>query len=166
MNHTLQKSIHKIINQKPLKRAGQNPGYYTLPINFSSLIEKGDHVKCGLKESIMHYIHLITTTYLGECRFDASFGCSIWEYDFDNSMSDLNLRENLGRSLDHALGKNEKRLTDIEVHIEITQSDISLEQTAKRLKKRVDIKINATLKKTNEHFMYSEYFFLGPLSYN
>jgi phage baseplate assembly protein W len=139
--------------------------YIKLPIKFESITERHELNRCELKESIAQYIHLITTSYLGECRFDPTFGCSIWEFDFDNSMSDLTLKDNLRDSLTNAIINNEKRLTKIEVTVRITQSEITA-FAGKRIKKKIDIQINAKIVKTNEAFNYFEYFFLGPLSYN
>lgn len=140
--------------------------FIKLPIKFESIIERNVLKRCELKESIAQYIHLITTSYLGECRFDPSFGCSIWEYDFDNSMNDLTLKENIRESLYNAITQNEKRLNSIEVIVKITQSEINSFTLSKRIKKRIDIQINAKIIKTNEQFNYFEFFFLGPLSYN
>lgn len=144
----------------------QKNKFIKLPIKFESITERRELNRCELKESIAQYIHLITTSYMGECRFDPSFGCSIWDFDFDNSMSDLTLKDNLRDSLTFAITNNEKRLTGIEIIVKITQSEITTFTVSKRIKKRIDIQINAKIIKTNEQFSYYEFFFLGPLSYN
>jgi phage baseplate assembly protein W len=136
-----------------------------LPIEFEKLTEREELPKCNLKESIAQYIHLIATSYLGECRFDASFGCSIWEFDFDNSMTEVSLRENLIMSLTQAITSNEKRLNSIEVSVRIAQMEMVSTSNALRIKKKIDIDVKAKLVKTNETFKYYEFFFLGPLSY-
>jgi phage baseplate assembly protein W len=139
--------------------------YYTLPIRFSDLIDQKGHSTCDLKSSVAQYIHLITTTYLGEYRIDPDFGCSIWEYDFDNTMTDNRLKEGLKRSLIHALERYEKRLHNLEISINITQAELLHIANSKRVKKRIEVQIKAILIHTNEPFSYFEYFFLGPLSY-
>lgn len=127
-------------------------------------MEQKEHPKCSIKESIAQYLHLIATTYMGECRFDPSFGCSIWDYDFVNSMTDVKLRDTLKKSLREAISKNEHRLTGLEVSVKISQVELSAANT-KRLKKRIDVRLKAKLVKTDELFQYYEFFFLGPLSY-
>lgn len=138
--------------------------YYTLPLSYERLMEQQEHPRCNLKESVAQYIHLVATTYLGECRFDVSFGCSIWDYDFVNSMTDVKLRDTLKKSLHEAISKNEKRLYDLEVSVMISQVELT-GSASRRLKKRIDVRLQAKLEKTNELFQYYEYFFLGPLSY-
>lgn len=139
--------------------------YYTLPIRFSELKEQKAHSTCDLKTSVAQYIHLITTTYLGEYRIDPDFGCSIWEFDFDNTMTDNRMKEGLKRSLLHALEKYEKRLHNFEITVSITQAELTHLVDSKRVKKRIEVKIKAVLIHTNEPFTYFEFFFLGPLSY-
>lgn len=138
--------------------------YYALPLSFETLIEQKEHPGKGLKESIAQYIHLIATTYLGECRYDTAFGCSIWDYDFVNSMTDIKLKNTLKDSLLEAITKNERRIKDLSVDVTISQVSISLKNTT-RLKKKIDVSLRAKLRKTDEDFIYYEYFYLGPLSY-
>lgn len=151
---------HNII----LKEISAKSGYYTLPLSYSRLMEQQEHPRCELKESVAQYIHLVATTYLGECRFDASFGCSIWDYDFINAMTDVKLRDTLKKSLLEAIGKNEKRLNKLEVSVMISQVELSA-NNSRRMKKRIDVRLQARLVKTDEPFQYYEFFFLGPLSY-
>lgn len=147
----------------------QHPGngsskYYALPISFASLIEQKEPPKKGLKESIAQYLHLIATTYLGECRFDTAFGCSIWDYDFENAMTDIKLKNILKESLTEAICRNENRIKNLQVGVAISQVSISLKNTT-RLKKKIDVSLHGKLVKTDEDFSYFEYFYLGPLSY-
>ena len=58
--------------------------FYNIPIKFSDLTEKKELAKIGLGESISRLIHLIAITHFGECKFDDTFGCEIWEHDFEN----------------------------------------------------------------------------------
>ncbi len=148
-----------------MEKTDKSYKYYKLPIDFEKLTEREELPKCNLKESIAQYIHLIATSYLGECRFDVDFGCSLWEYDFDNSMTEITLRDNLIASLSQAISNNEKRLNNVEVSVRISQMEMVSALQALRIKKKVDIDVSAKLIKTNETFKYYEFFFLGPLSY-
>lgn len=138
---------------------------YKLPLKPSYLFKKQEHPKCGLKESIAHFIHLLNTSYFGECRFDESFGCSIWELDFDNLKSGTKLRTLIKASLENSLKKHEARLTRISVDVKIKQEEIEGAKSVNRIKKRIDLLIKGKIKKTNEDFSYIEYFYIGPLSY-
>ncbi|MBN2484896.1 MAG: GPW/gp25 family protein [Bacteroidales bacterium] len=139
--------------------------YYTLPLNYASLKGRKAHDTCGLQTSVAQYIHLITTTYLGEFRVDPEFGCNVWEYDFDNTVTDNSLKENLKKSILNALDKYEKRLHNSSVTVSIKQVEVDELFKSKRIKKRIEIEIKAKLSATNETFSYFEYFYLGPLSY-
>ncbi len=142
-----------------------NNNYYTLPINAQHLITSREHEKCNLNESISHYIHLINTSYFGECTFDESFGCSIWIIDFDNLKSTTKLRTLIQDSLYDSLSLHEKRLHELRVDVRIKQEELTGHTTSNRIKKRIDIRIKGKVIKTNEVFTYVEYFYIGPLSY-
>ena len=142
-----------------------NNRYYTLPLNANKLISNKTHETCNLKESISHYIHLINTSYLGECTFDESFGCSVWLIDFDNLTSANRLNSLIQDSLTEALRKNEARIRNISIGVKIKQEELFGMKSSNRIKKRIDIKVNAKVVKTNETFSYVEYFYIGPLSY-
>ena len=139
--------------------------YYTLPLKTIDFITNKTHNVCVINESISHHIHLINTTYFGECTFDESFGCSIWNVDFDNLKSQNKLKELINDSLLFSLKRHEKRLSDIMVNVRVMQEEISDAKVINRIKKKVDINITGKIKKTNEEFSYVEYFYIGPLSY-
>ena len=142
-----------------------NNRYYPLPLNANKLISNIAHDTCSLKESISHYIHLINTSYLGECAFDESFGCSVWLIDFDNLTTANRLSSMIQLSLTEALTKNEPRIRNIKIGVRMKQEELLGMKNSNRIKKRVDIKVKAKVVKTNETFSYVEYFYIGPLSY-
>ncbi len=139
--------------------------YYTLPLEFSKLKSKKGHETCELQTSVGQYIHLIITTYLGEYSIDPDFGCSIWDYDFDNMISDNALKEGLKRNLIYALSKYEKRIHNLEVSVLISQAEVGEYSVDRRVKKRIEVAVNGKLMATNEKFNFFQHFFLGPLSY-
>jgi phage baseplate assembly protein W len=131
----------------------------------NDFITNKNHATCNINQSIVHHIHLLNTTYFGECTFDTTFGCSIWDIDFDN-LKNLNfLKENIKNSLYESLMLHEKRLSKIAVDVKIKQEEILEPKVSNRIKKRVSIKITGKIKKTNENFSYVEQFYIGPLSY-
>ena len=139
--------------------------YYTLPLNAINFITNIAHEKCSINESIAHHIHLITTSYFGECSFDELFGCSFWIIDFDNLKSHNNIKELILKSLKSSLRRHEKRLYKINITVNIKQEEIEFLEKGTKIKKRIDINIKGNVKKTNEVFKYFEYFYIGPLSY-
>lgn len=139
--------------------------FYTLPLKTDDFISNRTHKVCLINDSIAYHIHLINTSYFGECSFDESFGCSIWDIDFDNLKSLNKLKELINESLLASLKRHEKRLSNISVNVKIIQEEILEQKTSNRIKKKVNINIKGKIRKTNEDFSYIEYFFIGPLSY-
>lgn len=137
--------------------------YLTQPINFGGLTKGEEQSTCGLHQSIAQRIHLLLVTNLGEFRVDPTFGCIIWEHDFEN-MSNLNLwKDKMMRSVKDGLEKFEKRLFNCQVSIELSQQEFSGGDELRRIKRRVDIKVNAKIKRTNEAFLFEETLFISPV---
>lgn len=139
--------------------------YFSLPFNSKSIITNKEHNKCTIKESISHFIHLLTTSYFGECTFDDSFGCSIWDVDFDNLSSVNKIKNEISDSLSNSLKLHEKRLAKINIEVSIRQEEITVQNESTIVKKKVSLQIKGKVKKTAEDFLYKEYFYIGPLSY-
>lgn len=137
--------------------------YYQLPLKTGSLLKKKEHSKCSLAESVSGMVHLIAVTYFGECKHDEGFGCEIWEHDFENISNPQQHRERLIESVKKTIEKQEKRLTDIFVDIQIQQIDYRMLQ--RRIKSRITLTVKGRLLATNESFSHFDQFFIGPLSY-
>ncbi len=142
-----------------------NNGYFNYPLDVDNIIKGNTLQRISLRESIAQHLHLIITSYLGENLFEPSFGCSVWEYDFDNTVTDVRLRDLIKESLVQAIAVQETRIKGLDIKVVISQAEINSIKVFKRIKKRVDIEINSRLVSTSEEFKYFEYFFLGPLSY-
>ena len=139
--------------------------YFQLPLKPDRLIKNMSHEKCNLNVSISSHIHLINTTYFGECSFDESYGCSIWDIDFDNLSNVNKIKENISKSLLNSLKEHEKRLTSVAIEVKIKQEELTSEIKSMIVKKKVTIRVKATIVKTSEKFFYEEHFYIGPLSY-
>jgi phage baseplate assembly protein W len=137
--------------------------YYRIPLRLGDVTRKKEIPKCTLPESVAQMVHLIVTTGFGECRHNPSFGSEIWEKDFENIANSQLYRENLRKSIQTAIEKNEIRLTGVKVDIQIEQVDYTFFN--RRTKSRIRIKVTGILAKTNEPFSISDQFFIGPLSY-
>lgn len=142
-----------------------NQNYYKLPFNTSSLVTNKKLERCDLKQSIAYSIHLINTSYFGECVFDETYGCCLWDIDFDNLSSSTKIKEAVRKSLLDSLKIHEKRLTSIRIIVGIKQEEFETAGKSALVKKKVSITVKAKVKKTNEDYVYNEFFFIGPLSY-
>ncbi|MBQ4821284.1 GPW/gp25 family protein [Aquimarina sp. MMG016] len=142
-----------------------NISYYKLPLETSKITSNKELDKCSIMQSIVGFIHLITTSYFGECTFDESFGCSIWNVDFDNLTSTNKLRNTISESLVESIIYQEKRLKKVNVEVMIEQEEFQNRGKLNRIKKRVDIKVVGVVSQTNEPFSCVERFYIAPLSF-
>jgi len=139
--------------------------YYDIPIDFRKIIDKKDIRKIDLKNSIHNVIHLITVTSYNEVKHDSSFGTEIWKYDFENIYNTHLLKDELKKSILNSIRKNEKRLINIKIDLQIEQVEISTKIQNRRIKTQIQMVVKGEIDKTNEPFHHQEAFFIGPLSY-
>jgi len=139
--------------------------YFSIPIKFNKLISNNEHYKCDIKESIAHNIRLISTSSFGECTFDETFGCAIWDVDFDNLSSTNKIKEIITKSLYNSISKHEKRIAKLNIEVTIKQEEITTSSNQNVVKKKISIEIKGVVIKTNEPYFFEEFFYIGPLSY-
>lgn len=138
--------------------------YYKIPMDFEAVINKKDAEKISIDNSISQQIFLISTTALGECKFDETFGTEIWEMDFDLLKTDNSLKEFIVNAMKKAIVMHEKRL--LLEDVEVSVKDHNLGTIGKRrMKKRVVISVKGQVLETNRPFLFQNSFFVGPLSY-
>jgi phage baseplate assembly protein W len=125
----------------------------------------GTHDKCSTTDSIGEHIHLIMTTAFGEMQQDESFGCSIWDCDFDNLTAKNKMRERVKDSIRQSVLKYEQRLESVKAEVYIKEEELNTTIFGRQVKKRMEVHISAVNKITNEPFYYRDSFFTGPLSY-
>ena len=140
--------------------------YYTLPFDAGSLMEKKRHPAWEIKESIQINVNLILKTHLHEYRFDSSYGCMIWNKDFDSVSNVTRWLTELKSSILVSVEKNESRLSDIGVDLSIEAAKIpeKFKNQPLRMRHRITIKITGKIKHLNEPFEHFEYLFFSPLS--
>lgn len=140
--------------------------YYTLPFDASSLVGKRRHSVCDIKESIQINVNLILRTHLREYRFDSSYGCLIWNKDFDSVSNVTRWLSEVKSSILVSIEKNESRLSDINVELSIEAAKIpdKFKDQPLRMRHRITIKITGKIKHLNEPFEHFEYLFFSPLS--
>ncbi len=124
-----------------------------------------EHPSCTLKDSIGQRLHLILITNLNECRYDPEFGNLLWELDFENIPNITAWKDTMSKAIKEAVGNYETRLDNVKAVLDVTEEELinKEKQTLKRIKKRVDIRIHANLKKTNEQFYFQETLYVSPL---
>ena len=133
------------------------------PVCDKKLIET--NINCTLKDSIAQRIHLILITNLNEFRYDTNFGNKMWDHDFENIPNINQWKDTMSKSIKEAIIKFEKRLLNVKATLELTEEEFinREQQTFKKIKKRVDVKIQGNLKKTNEQFYFQELMYISPL---
>ena len=141
--------------------------YYGLPVKFSDLFKKKQLPKVIVFESIVFNIRLILWSHFGENRFDESYGCSVWDQDFEVVYSDNVWKEQLSISIRDTLTKHEKRLSNIRVEATIGEQEFKNskgETIVHRVKRKIELKIQGNFYLTNELFTTREVLFISPLS--
>lgn len=140
---------------------------YKLPIRFDSVFEENGQpmLTCNEVESIDQHIELLLTTCPGEHKFNKSFGCRIWDMDFERVVSRQKWEEDFTTYIREAVRTFEQRLTDVTVAIhimEVTQEDTVIKSTA--IKKKVIVHIKGQLVSSNDYCSFRYKLYLGPLS--
>jgi predicted component of type VI protein secretion system len=136
--------------------------FYTLPLRLDKIVNRKPVSSCTLQESIAQNIYLLITTGFKELRFDHSYGCRIWEQDFE-IMANIKWKDTLSFSLEETIKTHEKRLKDIKVKIEIEEYKF-LNKENTRIKKKLNVKAEGFTVKTNEKFEFMEQIFIAPFS--
>lgn len=141
--------------------------YYKLPIRFDSVFD--EYAKpmdtCNEIVSIDQYIELLLTTCPGEHKFDKTFGCRIWEMDFERVASRKKWIDDFTAYVLEAVVAFEKRLKDVSVNIsirDVTREDYTMQTTA--IKQEVMVYIDSRLVSNNDPCKFSYALYLGPLS--
>lgn len=138
--------------------------YYQAPFDFKRFFEKKELRKLSVRDSISQFISVIITTYFEEYTYDEEFGSEIWETDFDLLVNANVLKEQIKYSLTDQIVRYEKRLTNIDLNVELMER-LSNNSNKVRLKKYLLITITGTIIKTDEPFGFTGDYYLAPLSY-
>ncbi|TFH38086.1 MAG: hypothetical protein E4G95_04180 [Bacteroidia bacterium] len=137
--------------------------FLQIPIQTELITSQKQLKRCSLNDSVADMIRLITITHFGENKEDESFGNELWDNDFETIDNIQAFKERLAESLHKAVIQHEKRLGSVKVIVGFEQ--VLTKVLNKRVRQRIQITIEGTLRKTNESFTHSEVFFMGPLSY-
>ena len=137
--------------------------FLQIPLQTGLITRQKQLKRCSLNDSVADMIRLITTTHFGENKQDDSFGNELWEHDFETVVNIQIFKETMSESLKKAIVQHEKRLNNVKVSIGFEQVMTTVYN--RRIRQRIQITVEGTLRKTNEPFSHSEVFFIGPLSY-
>lgn len=139
--------------------------YYKMPLQLGPVMEGNELATCSQVDSITKNLELILMTRFGEHRSDPSFGCEIWELDFELIVSARLWEEKLRQSLFRSVTSHELRLSNTEVNIAVSDMEkFNVFKQYTEIKKRVDIYVMGVIHKTGESFSFRTNMFLSPLS--
>ena len=93
---------------------------YHKPFRFDKLLSNSDLKDTDLGSSISQNLELILFTRYGEHRHDTTFGCEIWDLDFELIVSETIWEEKFRKSLLKSVSTYENRLNDVDVSIKMT----------------------------------------------
>ena len=136
--------------------------YYALPLRLDRIAAKKPAGSCALQESVAQNLYLLITTEFGECRHDHSYGCSIWENDFE-IIANIKWKDTLSDSLEETISIHEPRIRNSKVKVEIEEYKLSTRESI-RIKKKLVIRVEAMMVRTNEKFEFAEQIFIAPFS--
>lgn len=138
------------------------PKFYTLPLRIDDILNNKQHPLCALPQSIAQNIYLIITSHFGESYYDNSYGCLIWEKDFE-VMPNTKWIDYIEPALIESIQKSERRLSSIDVKVQVSEFEFKSKKGT-RAKKRIHIHVKGIISKTNESFQFTEQIYISPLS--
>jgi predicted component of type VI protein secretion system len=136
--------------------------FYTLPLRLDRVVNRKPLSFCSLKESIAQNLYLLITTDFKELRYDHSYGCSVWEQDFE-ILANIKWKDTISGSLEETIRKHEERLNNVRVKVEIEEYKFMNKEMV-RIKRKLIISITGFIVKTNEKFEFMEQIFIAPFS--
>ncbi|MFW5822026.1 MAG: GPW/gp25 family protein [Tangfeifania sp.] len=139
--------------------------YLDIPVSVNEIMNQKDVHRVDLKNSIHNMIHLITVTAYNEVKHDPTFGTEISNYDFENIYNTHSLRDELKKSILNSIRKNEMRLINVSIDLQIDQVEVGEKLNGKRIKTQIRMFVKGEVEKTKETIHHHETFFIGPLSY-
>lgn len=138
--------------------------YYKMPLQLSGLLEGNELPTCDVHDSISKNLELIIMTKFGEHRNDPTFGCEIWDLDFELIVNENKWEEKLRQSLLKSITSHENRLAEVQLSVNITEVERSQSSRNGKTKKKVAIHLTGTIHRTGESFSFMNSLFLSPLS--
>lgn len=139
--------------------------FYQLPIRFGPLMARQEIPTCSVGVSIAQMLYLLIHTRYGELRSDRSFGCRIWEVEFEQSLSNSDWSGELSQSLEKAIRQHEPRLKNVRVSVGMTPIDKnSFLRQPDEYRRLATVSVEARLSETEEPFRFSTQLHVGQLA--
>lgn len=138
-----------------------NQSLYRLPIRFGPVMAGKEIPTCGVGVSIAQTLYLLLHTRYGELRSDRSFGCTIWDIEFDRSIRTNHWIDLLRDSLETSIRQHEPRLKNPQISVEFRPVDHRSDGAPEDYQRLVTVTVNATLLETEEPFRFSTQLHLG-----
>lgn len=138
--------------------------FYKIPFSFTDLLvgKRENVLKTNLQQSIQQHIQLIITTHMGDFRYDASYGCKIWEVDFEVPSNLETWKESIKQSIHDAIIKHENRIEFIDQFaVKVIRLDT---KGIGRIHQRLSIELSGKIRGTNSRFRYEDTLYFSPVS--
>lgn len=120
---------------------------------------------CDLRKSIAQNIFLIISSRFNEHRFDRTYGCELWDRDFELISNRLVWQDQVSQSIVRSLAEHEPRLEGIGVETEVTEEPYQHPVSrVKVIKKRLSVSVKGRIRDTGEQFAFATQLFLSPIS--
>lgn len=132
-------------------------GRYSIPADFGALMQPGGRAeRVDLRESVRQNILLMLVSHWGSLRVDPTYGCAVWEHDFDSSSQLESRRLQLEENINRMIAKHEPRLDPgrLKVNFRVYSNPLPAYRGRKMLplKKRIEMTVEGTLLETNQPF--------------
>ena len=137
--------------------------FLKLPLRFGPFFEKEKMPVCNMQESIFRNLHLIITTVQGEHKAAPDYGSAFWDNDYDTHLTNDARREIIMSGLKQQIARYEKRITNVDIIVNVRQALLNAQQAGVQ-KRRIEIIINARIKRSLEPISFQTGFFIGPFT--
>lgn len=141
-----------------------NQPFYRLPIRFGPLMAGNELPTCGVGVSIAQTLYLLLHTRYGELRSDRSFGCKIWDIEFDHTIRNNRWIDYLCDSLEASIRQHERRLKSPKVTVQFQPVEHRLDATPEEYRRLATVTVNAILCETEEPFRFATQLHIGQMS--
>lgn len=140
--------------------------FYSIPLRCKKLTTQQRNPLLKPEDALRQHIHLLLRTHYHEYRYDPTYGCYVWDKDYDNIQSINRWKDELEGLVRQTLADYEKRLTAVGVSVLVEELPVvdAKTQQVRHYSKRITILIEGTVLKTNQRFVHREYMFFSPLS--
>lgn len=129
---------------------------YKFPISGAALTQSQKLAKIYDDRSVIDHIYLILTTSFGEYKYQYSYGCTLWQHDFDISKTESDWSNEMTTSLTKNIKDNEPRISpSFRVDVKVIRQEAD---DIHDLRQLFSVKVsNLILLETNEKLNDVEY---------